>query len=736
MATAQGTLVYSQHQVGLYRTVMEWWHATGGQGGAQWSSPTISANFRAREQAYAELHDTDSLFEACDDSRTVQGVTCLDYSRRCTTQHSSVTQLSTEANSWEQFKKTIIGPPSKDTHLRLICVEELSARLVSFLGALFCIHPDFMIQHTHAPGFGQTSALYASPSSKPFLGGHEENWCCVNWYRPVLCNMSGLKKAEKRSELASKGIVEWEKVRHVGTATVPKQVQVRYCVERDSSVLRHEWPAITGDENTIALQERLTVWVQRFRSCHLAIIFCDPVPAIHRSTTHETIKRMGLPSPLRASFPLLFPESAVKESDDEDEDVFRPRRSDWRGPLYSQRHSRSLVAEQSETVAFSSRLGGHLCVPMTTVRDEILQWSLHADILKRDSSVDPLFGLLGLLGNDTIDFTCYVMQRLHEIEEEALSESLLQQKLPQWRSFIRHARYELPKIQSSLLKLASTLYCVLPRDAFEGSRRFSSSVNGLLTFTKNETDNLLTQCEKAEASLRTELSLLESRRGIAEAESVTKLTELAFLFLPLTLAASLFSMQIDALQGGTSTGYFAAACAILLTLAYSARLMVRSSLLHRVKTRCVLSIRSHHKLGSDQALSARQCLTWLLHATIIRISSLSKALVSWETLLSLGFLAAMISPLIVLWTTHVLGGLKGIYSAVFLIFALAFVAFILLHVLTWRDGALHLQDDLSARLRPRDAYRQRRPEQELSESEFQDEATEDDSWELDTFSQH
>ena len=44
------------------------------------------------------------------------------------------------------------------------------------------------------------------------------------------------------------------------------------------------------------------------------------------------------------------------------------------------------------------------------------------------------------------------------------------------------------------------------------------------------------------------MSLLESKRDIEEAEGVSRLTELAFFFIPTTFAASLFSMQVWELE--------------------------------------------------------------------------------------------------------------------------------------------------------------------------------------------
>lgn len=50
--------------------------------------------------------------------------------------------------------------------------------------------------------------------------------------------------------------------------------------------------------------------------------------------------------------------------------------------------------------------------------------------------------------------------------------------------------------------------------------------------------------DRTASSLLASLSLIESKRAIREAESVTKLTELAFFFIPLGFSASIFGMQL------------------------------------------------------------------------------------------------------------------------------------------------------------------------------------------------
>lgn len=77
------------------------------------------------------------------------------------------------------------------------------------------------------------------------------------------------------------------------------------------------------------------------------------------------------------------------------------------------------------------------------------------------------------------------------------------------------------------------------------------------------------------------MSVVESKRGTAEAESVTKLTQLAFLFIPLTFSASIFSMQVKELDASRkSIAAFFILAIIITTASYALRLLIRKRKLH------------------------------------------------------------------------------------------------------------------------------------------------------------
>jgi len=77
-------------------------------------------------------------------------------------------------------------------------------------------------------------------------------------------------------------------------------------------------------------------------------------------------------------------------------------------------------------------------------------------------------------------------------------------------------------------------------------------------------------------SLSNIMGILESRRGIAEAESVTRLTEFAFFFIPITLTAGALSMQAIELKNSVPLwAFFTISFSLIMTI-YATRLLIGS----------------------------------------------------------------------------------------------------------------------------------------------------------------
>jgi hypothetical protein len=87
------------------------------------------------------------------------------------------------------------------------------------------------------------------------------------------------------------------------------------------------------------------------------------------------------------------------------------------------------------------------------------------------------------------------------------------------------------------------------------------------------------QLSKASDSMMSTTNLLDSRRSIQEAKTVTRLTELAFVFIPLTFSATLFGMQIEQFNDRAPLSTFILIALTVTIMSYAFRLIIRSQTL-------------------------------------------------------------------------------------------------------------------------------------------------------------
>lgn len=183
----------------------------------------------------------------------------------------------------------------------------------------------------------------------------------------------------------------------------------------------------------------------------------------------------------------------------------------------------------------------------------------------------PLEYLLMIILQDTLMILRSIDLALNDMDGSMLDDELLQSGIDSWRRILNRFETELRHMETSIPEFVR----------YVGD---SEAVKGIRTCGE-----LLGQCTvqiaKAQerrrityGSLMTAMSLVESKRSISEAESVTKLTELAFFFIPLTFAASLFSMQVKELDANTtSVGVFLGVALTITVCSYALRLAIRSS---------------------------------------------------------------------------------------------------------------------------------------------------------------
>jgi hypothetical protein len=128
-------------------------------------------------------------------------------------------------------------------------------------------------------------------------------------------------------------------------------------------------------------------------------------------------------------------------------------------------------------------------------------------------------------------------------------------------------------------------------------------------------EQIIQDLSSALDSITSELQFMESQRAVMEAESISRLTELAFLFIPLSFAA-LFSMQARELSQPPPVAYFVAFALPLSATTYALRILARSSWVHQSKQRFSASVRAHRGLAPGAPLTNKAIVVWLLEKVI------------------------------------------------------------------------------------------------------------------------
>lgn len=204
-----------------------------------------------------------------------------------------------------------------------------------------------------------------------------------------------------------------------------------------------------------------------------------------------------------------------------------------------------------------------------------------------DSRTDPCVALLNIVSLDTQGLFRLITAALDDVKASSMNDYLLQERLLHWQTLINKIVIELTLKISSIEGLVNNYFQGTPTPA---------QVQDILVKLHHRTDKLVKKTKKCHMSLRADVAILDSKRQIAEAESVSRLTEFGFIFIPLSFAASALSMQINELENRIPLSTFVIVCVVLAAIAYSTRLLVRNSFvksIRRTSFRKGSSVRRH-----------------------------------------------------------------------------------------------------------------------------------------------
>ena len=325
----------------------------------------------------------------------------------------------------------------------------------------------------------------------------------------------------------------------------------------------------------------------------------------------------------------------------------------------------------------------HLDTETSTAVD-LAAWIRAHNTRQRHASAHsgPLDFLFAIVQKDTLN-TLRLMDRvLTQIGRDILDENLIQQRLMKWRLLLERFDAELRSLEKYLSRFAIFIAPLKSSssDDVEVSTTPSPLVAGLLRECKIEIANLQHRATSSYQSLMANMSIVESKRGIAEAEGVTKLTELAFFFIPLTFSASIFSMQVREINAADiSVSAFIILAIVITVLSYALRLLIRSESFTKRRRGWIQEIRLDASLSPDASIPTTTFLMWVWR----RLGFLTIVVV-----LILGLIISLIATL---WTRKINRGFKAIVTILLLILILP-ASYVMITALLYVDRrGLHVR---------------------------------------------
>jgi hypothetical protein len=305
--------------------------------------------------------------------------------------------------------------------------------------------------------------------------------------------------------------------------------------------------------------------------------------------------------------------------------------------------------------------------------------------------------LTRIIKQDTMTLLNQLRQVLDEIDIEIIDDVKMEDRLSLWRNIINRAQRELPELRYSiepfiefLIKLHSP-----------GSLLELAATKMEITQDRDELwksiDRIIDRLQTTSTSLNSNMALLESRRSIDEAHAVARLTELAFIFIPMSFAASVFGMQIEPFADPVPISNFFVVAIVVTSFAYLMRMAMRSHWLMSIKTAVKHDVRKY-AARNGQSVPPRSLPMLLIFQSIgsrlgTSISSTLKLLVKRTRLVAkklwavFGFMISFVLlngvasaiPIGMLWTRELDSGIRDAVSI-----AIAFIIIFVVGVPFWR----------------------------------------------------
>ncbi|KAJ5728018.1 hypothetical protein N7493_004348 [Penicillium malachiteum] len=531
-----------------------------------------------------------------------------------------------------------------DLRQRLIVVEDLSKLTIDTLGIQFKINPEFFEEHLLNSGY--SGAHFNQPSAKKWrTASLQKSYICMKWFRPVWRTPTYFSNRDLHDLLEDKT----EHFTHRGAFTT----------RAETNIFRSEWDLWTDPEKTTRVrrecgwEEKVSIWTGS-ANMDVVIILLDPLPRISeqgRLFKKESLYEASDPDETSSLFPdiqdnerldilvdgIIMPGIFRRNEDD------LPRRINERNTLFDLWTHYLLRRRMKKQVDHAPV---HRCIieqmsPRKDVQvdlDEIFQdtdptidfgTSLNETKSTRDEFCDALessttrhisliFPLLKILCRDTFALLKYLRHILDEIDIEILNDERMEDRLALWRQIIGRAQQELPEFAASITPFVAFMAKIDPDGVYEEGH--TNDPDGKLDLKRllRDVKRMRDRLRGTSASLTSNMGLLDSRRSIDEAHAVTRLTELAFIFIPLSFAASVFGMQIKPLANPVPIWWFFVVAVVATGCSYTMRIVMRSQWFTHMKMEMKADIKKygdkHGKSVQSRSLSVSLILQWGLRS--------------------------------------------------------------------------------------------------------------------------
>ncbi|ELR02862.1 hypothetical protein VC83_03061 [Pseudogymnoascus destructans] len=671
-------------------------------------------------------------------NNNIANITSIDFSENF---RYSQTEFIVGSNDSHNIRTLgAIGQIPENVRQRLLIVPDLAPQIINLLGNLFGLSPEVFEEHLINSGY-EGANYDDEPAHTWSTAKMKKSHASIKWYRPVERRPVAPYSTRDREILLDPTQGRLKRSGDYDRDFLVYQTQ--------SNIFRSEWemwtdPKITTEEERICgWEERATVWSQKLdgRDCYVVILILDPLPVIeegaervveaarvYRPDKDDSDSDDSFVDPAedaehlwklaeklrtqRASQKrttqlrkMLNPNGKDKKQDDEAASVLSQTFEKVTlkvlslvtvHPVFRQivprAHIEVGIDEAFRSAPLLDKLGRQL-FNTTSTKDEFCQWLDSMPYPRRgDHHFALITPLYHIIQQDSTNLLSHLHKTLDEINVDMLSDAKMEDRVVMWRQIIARAQLELPGLKRSITTFFTFTQLLDVRGGSDVQDQFKE--------LSTEIDDMIQRLQIASSSLTSNMALLDSRRSIAEAQAITKLTELAFFFIPLSFTATLFGMQVEQLAAPAPIWIFFVLGIGFISLSYLVRLAIRSAWLHRLikdyKESIAMYAQNKRQPLKQGNVPASMFVRWVGYVVAHGLVANHRAMVAWisssrpgKVITAASLVSLVAVPLAVIWTKPLAPGIRAAITAVIVLLVVTVVVFNVMRRLVYGAGSIY-----------------------------------------------